>query len=151
MSDIEISQEMAADAAKIYDLVSDLPRMGQWSPENTGGRWLAGATGPAVGAKFKGTNKHKFLRWSTTVTVTDAVPGKRFAFNVDYLGVPISTWSYDFEPDGAGCKVVESWTDRRPTWMKLASAPVMQVADRGAHNRRTMQATLAALRAAAEK
>ena len=151
MTDVEVSQEMAADAATVYDLVSDLPRMGQWSPENTGGRWLAGATAPAVGAKFKGTNKHKFLRWSTTVTVTDATPGKRFAFNVDYLGVPISTWAYDFEPDGAGCKVVESWSDRRPTWMKLASVPVMQVPDRNAHNQRNMQAKLAALKAAAER
>jgi hypothetical protein len=151
VSDVEVSQEMAADAAKVYDLVSDLPRMGQWSPENTGGRWLAGGTGPAVGAKFKGTNRHKFLRWSTTVTVTDAEPGKRFAFDVTYGPVPISTWEYDFESDGSGCKVVESRTDRRPTWMKLASVPVMQVPDRNAHNRRNMQATLAALKAAAER
>lgn len=151
MSDIEVSQDMAADPVKVYDLVSDLPRMGQWSPENTGGRWLAGATGPTVGAKFKGTNRHKVLRWSTTVTVTDAVPGKRFAFNVDYGPVPISTWAYDFEPADEGCRVVESWTDRRPTWMKVASVPVMQVADRSAHNRKNMQATLAALKNAAEK
>jgi len=151
MSDVEVSQDMAADPAKVYDLVSDLPRMGQWSPENTGGRWLAGATGPAVGAKFKGTNRHRLLRWSTTVKVTDASPGKRFAFEVTYGPVPISTWAYEFEPDGSGCKVVESWSDRRPTWMKIASVPLMQVADRNAHNRRNMQATLAALKAAAEK
>jgi hypothetical protein len=151
MSDVEVSQAMAADAMKVYELVSDLPRMGQWSPENTGGRWLSGASGPAVGAKFKGTNKHKFLRWSTTVIVTDAVPGKRFAFDVTYGPVPISRWAYDFQPDGSGCTVVESWTDRRPTWMKLASVPVMQVSDRNAHNQRNMQATLAALKAAAER
>ena len=150
MSDVEVSQAMAADPAKVYELVSDLPRMGQWSPENTGGRWLAGAAGPSVGAKFKGTNRHKLLRWSTTVTVTDAEPGKRFAFDVTYGPVPISTWTYDFAADGAGCTVTESWSDRRPTWMKVASVPLMQVPDRAAHNRRNMQATLDALKNAAE-
>ena len=58
-----------ATPQEAYALVSDLPRMGELSPENTGGRWLKGATGPAVGARFKGTNRNGVRRWSTTATV----------------------------------------------------------------------------------
>ena len=51
------NEPFVADAIELYDLVSDLPRMGEWSPENTGGKWVNGAAGPVVGARFKGSNK----------------------------------------------------------------------------------------------
>jgi hypothetical protein len=150
VSDIEVSQQVSADSRRVYDLVSDLPRMGQWSPENTGGRWIDGAAGAALGAKFKGSNRQGFRRWSTVVTVIAAEPGKRFAFDVHTGPVHVSTWDYRFVEDGSGCRVVESWTDRRPGWMKLVAVPVTGVKDRGAHNRRNMEVTLAALKQAAE-
>jgi hypothetical protein len=150
MSDVEVSAQIRADAATVWSMVSDLPRMGEWSPENTGGRWIQGATGPGVGARFKGSNRHGFRRWSTTVTVTEAEPGRRFAFDVDFWGVPISQWGYELAERDGTTDVVESWSDRRPAWMRVGSIPVMGVADRNAHNRRNMEKTLAALKAAAE-
>jgi uncharacterized protein YndB with AHSA1/START domain len=150
MSDAEATTTIGADPVRVYNLVSDLPRMGEWSPENIGGKWADGATGAAVGAKFRGNNRRGPLRWSTTVEVTEATPGKRFAFDVTYGPVPISTWEYTFEADGQGCRVTESWFERRPTWMKLAGVPMMAVADRAKHNQRGMKTTLAALKVAAE-
>jgi hypothetical protein len=150
MADVEVTETMAADPATVYGLVSDVTRMGRWSPETTSCRWLDGADGPQVGARFRGTNRHRLLRWSTTCTVTAAEPGRRFAFDVDFGGVPISTWAYDLVPTRTGCEVTESWSDRRPQWMRVGSVPVMGIADRAGHNRRGMQATLAALRTAAE-
>lgn len=151
MTDVVVSADIDADAATVWRLVSDLPRMGSWSPENTGGRWLGGATGPAVGAKFRGNNRKGLRRWSTTCTVTDATEGKRFAFDVAFGPVAISTWEYDLETTGGGTRITESWTDRRPTWMKVTSAPLMGVPDRAAHNRAGMEQTLAGLKAAAEQ
>jgi uncharacterized protein YndB with AHSA1/START domain len=151
MSDVEVSTEIKADPATVYRLVSDLPRMGEWSPENTGGRWLDGSTGPAPGARFRGSNKHGFRRWSTSVQVTAADEGREFAFDVTYGPLSIATWRYTFEADGDTTVVTESWADRRPGWMRAASGPVMGVMDRAGHNRRNMEATLAALKAAAEK
>ena len=150
MTDVTVSADINAPADKVWSLVSDLPRMGEWSPENTGGRWLAGATGPTVGARFRGSNAKGLRRWSTTCVVTDATPGKRFAFEVTYGPLAISTWEYDLSGDSASTRVTESWTDRRPSWMKLASGPVMGVFDRNEHNRRGMEHTLAALKKAAE-
>lgn len=68
------SRDIAAPAEKLWSLVSDLPRMGEWSPENAGGKWVKGATGPALGARFKGNNKNGVRRWSTTVTSWRASP-----------------------------------------------------------------------------
>lgn len=151
MADVEVSEEVRAAAAVVYDLLSDVTRMGRWSPETTSCRWLGAATGPQVGARFKGTNRHgPLLRWSTTCTVTEAEPGRRFAFVVDFAGVPISRWAYDLVPTPTGCTLTESWTDLRARPLRIASVPVMGIADRAAHNRRNMAATLTALRLAAE-
>ena len=45
---VEVTKVIAAAPERVYELVSDLPRMGEWSPENTGGTWIKGAKGPAV-------------------------------------------------------------------------------------------------------
>ena len=149
MADVEVTERIAAPATKVYDMVSDLPRMGEWSPENTGGTWRKGATGPAVGAQFRGTNRNGLAFWTTSVTVTAADAGRRFAFDVDFLGVPISTWEYTFDDAPGGCVVTEQWTDRRPGWMRVTSIAT-GVRDRTSHNRQNMQATLTKLKAAAE-
>jgi hypothetical protein len=82
--------------------------------------------------------------------VTESEPGRRFSFAVRFGPLPISEWSYSFEPVDGGCRVVEQWWDRRPGWLRLTSPIAMGVIDRAAHNRRGMQATLAALKTAAE-
>lgn len=151
MADVEVTEQVRAEPSVVYDLVSDVTRMGSWSPETTSCRWLGGATGPAVGARFRGTNRHgPLLRWTTTCTVTAAEPGRRFAFDVDFAGVPIARWVYDLEPTPTGCTVTESWDDRRGRPLQIASVPLMGIADRAEHNRRSMQTTLTALRLAAE-
>lgn len=151
MADVEVTEQVRAKPSVVYDLVSDVTRMGSWSPETTSCRWLGGATGPAVGARFRGTNRHgPLLRWTTTCTVTAAEPGRRFAFDVDFAGVPIARWAYDLEQTPTGCTVTESWDERRGRPLQIASVPLMGIADRAEHNRRSMQTTLTALRLAAE-
>ncbi|MFM8383175.1 MAG: SRPBCC family protein, partial [Actinomycetota bacterium] len=60
---VVVTREVAAPPERIWAMVSDLPRMGEWSPENQGGEWLNGATGPAVGVRFKGQNKNGKKSW----------------------------------------------------------------------------------------
>jgi uncharacterized protein YndB with AHSA1/START domain len=148
--DVSVELRIAASPTRLYDLVSDVTRMGEWSPENTGGRWLRGAAGASVGARFRGSNRNRGRRWSTTCTVVTAAPGREFAFEVDFVKVPISRWSYEFVEDGDGTVVTERWHDRRPRWMERVSKPVMGVKSRADHNRDGMRATLAALQSAAE-
>ena len=143
---------MAASPDRVWALVSDVTRIGEFSPETFEAEWLDGATGPEPGARFRGhvrRNGRGPVYW-TTCTVTAADAGKNFAFEVTYGPLAISTWEYTFTPNGDNTTVVEEWTDRRPLWMKIGSGPVMGVADRAAHNRRGMEHTLEKLKVTAE-
>lgn len=141
---------MAAPAARVYELVSDLAGMARLAQEYSGGRWLGGATGPEVGARFRGTNRRGARLWTTVATVTDARP-ERFAFVVRSLGMPVSRWQYDIEPADGGCRVTESTWDLRPAWFKPLSALATGVRDRGTQNQANIEATLARLKQAAER
>lgn len=148
---VEVETHIAAAPAHVYALVSDVTNMGRWSPETHTCKWVKGATGPAVGARFRGSNKARWRRWSTTSTVAIADEGKCFAFDVAFGPVSIARWTYEFHPDGDGTRVVEIWDDRRPRSFVKPSAVVMNVPDRAGHNRAGMEATLAALKAAVEQ
>src|SRR5271156_1062152 len=89
-----VTQDIAAPPEKVWALVSDLPRMGEWSPENAGGKWVKGASGPALGAVFEGTNKNGFRRWSTVVTVVACEPGVVFEFAVTSGPFAVASWRY---------------------------------------------------------
>lgn len=147
---VTVTEDIAAPAELVWSMVADLPRMGEWSPENEGARWLRGASGPGTGAVFRGTNRHGRRRWSTTGTVVECQPGRLFSFRISAAGLPISEWRYAVEPAGAGCRVTETWIDQRGTIAKALGKPVSGVADRSLHNRRTMEETLRRLKAAAE-
>ena len=56
--------EVCASPSQLYDAVSDVRRMGEWSPECQRCEWIDEAVGPAVGARFKGRNRRGIIRWS---------------------------------------------------------------------------------------
>ena len=143
--------EVHAPPEAVYALVSDLSRMSGLSEELDSHSWLGGAREAAVGARFRGHNKRAWRRWSTTATVTDAEPGRRFAFEVHSVaGIPVSRWQYDIEATENGCRVEEQTWDRRPSWFRPMANLITGVRDRAEHNRRNMEHTLSRLKAAAE-
>jgi hypothetical protein len=141
---------------KLYELVSDVTRMGEWSPETIGCRWLGGATGPTVGARFKGTNRRAFLRWSTKPRVVAAEPGREFAFVVNLMVFhrDMTKWRYQFEPaaDG-GTDVTESFEmmGDLPWYISFGERWLMKIKDRKADLEAGMQCTLERIKAVAEK
>ena len=146
MDEVAVEQRIPAPPDAVYALVSDVTRMGEWSPETTSCRWVGGATGPVVGARFRGANRRGWRQWSTTCTVSEAEPGRRFAFDVRFGGMPVSHWAYEFTSDGDGCIVRETWQDKRAAWMKRFSPYVMGVRNQAEFNREGMVGTLAKLR-----
>jgi uncharacterized protein YndB with AHSA1/START domain len=147
---VSVTREIAAPADHVWKLVSDLTRMGEWSPENTGGKWTHGATGPAVGARFKGTNANGRKRRSISAVVTRCDPGVCLEFAVSAAGLSIARWTYDLEPAGSGCRVTETFTDARGRIAKAFGGPASGVTDRPNHNRAGMEHTLANLATVAE-
>lgn len=141
-----------APPEKLYELVSDVRRMGEWSPETRRAEWVGGATGPAVGARFKGTNQHGPVRWSTKPRVVVADEGREFAFVVSHLGKDMTKWSYRFEPDGEGTTVTESFEMLvdMPWYIAASERWLMGVKDRKADLEAAMALTLQRLKVVAD-
>lgn len=147
---VSAERPIAAPAEQVWAMVADVTRMGEWSPENERGEWIGGATGPAVGAKFKGYNRNSKKTWTTVNVVTEAEPGTVFAFETNAVGLAVARWEYRFEPTDDGCRVTESWTDRRGRFIRVVGGWASGVDDRAQHNRAGMERTLEALAAAAQ-
>ena len=128
---LSVTRDIEAPADRVWGMVSDITRMGEWSPEAQAGTWLGGATGPTPGAKFRGVNQNGPKRWRTTCEVVHAEPGRAFAFRVKAKGFKVSEWRYTFEPTATGCRVTETWTDQRNAIAKAAGKPISGVGERG--------------------
>lgn len=138
---VTVSKAIAAPADRICDLVSDITSMHRYSTENVAGEWLDGETGPAVGARFKGTNRLGTTTWSTKPVVTAYEPGRLFAFKVP--GRSGATWTYRFEPTEDGTLVTESMSQDRPSPFPIRFLQRRAgVTDRGAHLAAAMTTTL---------
>jgi len=151
MADLRESLAVSAPADAVYDLVADLPRMGEWSPECERVTWRGGATSAAKGAQFLGYNRAGSIRWMTQGDVVTAESGRHLAFEIHFGLLNIARWEYFIVPDDAdpsSCTVVEEWTDRRPGW--YAASADKAFGSRAKTNHRGMQETLANLKLAAE-
>jgi len=137
---------------KVWDLVSDITRMGEYSPEVVEAEWLNGATGPAVGARYRGHVKRNenwpVLYW-TECEITECVPGKVFEFAVVMRDRPVNTWRYEFrETDDGGCDATESFDLGGNVWVKIWRPLGGFLRQR--RNQRDMRTTLLRVKAVAE-
>ena len=142
---------IARSPADLYDMISDVTRMGEWSPVCKACWWDDGA-GPAVGAWFTGRNELAGRDpWETRSKVVAASPGEEFAFMV---GGTLARWGYTFTQVEGGTRVTESW-EMRPAGIERFEERYGPDAAAQVHNRfeaaRTgIPVTLAALKRVAE-
>lgn len=137
-----------APVDRVWALIGDVTRTGEWSPENTGAVWLDGATGPAVGARFKGTNRRGRTRWTTTCEVIAAEPGREFAFVTGSRDKPATVWRYLLEPTAGGARVTESFELVKPLGAvsRLLTRITTGVQDRRADLEENVRVSLANLK-----
>lgn len=146
-----VTLEIEADAQALYAMVSDLPRIGEWSPECEGVTWEGDVTTPAEGTTFVGHNAvgpGRRIRYSRHGSVLAAEPGREFTFITDEGGRPSTVWSYRFTPVAEGrTRVTESYEVRWiPTWARIIDIPT----NRHRELVDAMRHTLAQLKSAAE-
>lgn len=147
---IEISRDIAASPKAIYDAISDVTRMGEWSEECHACQWTDGSTGPVVGATFEGHNRNGEHTWTSQCTVTEAEPGSAFTFECSMFDFHFSTWGYRIDEIAGGSRVTEWSEDLRPESVLEFSEKMSGVTDRGARNRQTISGTLERLATALE-
>ena len=148
---IEITRDIKASPDAVYAAIADVTRMGEWSIECHACEWQEGFDGPAVGAVFDGHNRNGDKEWTTQGTVTEADPGKAFAFQCSMNGFHFSTWGYRIEPTETGSRVTEWSENLLPESALEMSKQISGIDDRTARNRETMSTTLERLAAALER
>lgn len=101
-NDLERQIDINASPEAVWSIISDLRRMGEWSPQ---ARRMIVRGGPVhLGTKTFNINHKGLLHWTTTSVVTAFDPGKYLAFHVP---VNRTTWSYRIEPTDTGVRLIE--------------------------------------------
>ncbi len=145
-----VTVHIAAPPERVWELVSDVTKIGKYSPETFEAEWVDGATGPAVGAKFRGHVKRNGIGpvYWTTCVVSACVPGREFAFGVGPADKPLNVWRYELQASGDGTDVTESFTLANTAALRLYWAVLGWA--RGKTNRNDMRTTLERIKAELE-
>jgi len=144
-TDGQVSEHVQASPEELYDLVADVTRIGEFSPECVAARWIDGEPPARPGMRFRGRNAAtRLLRWSRLCEVVTAEPAREFSFRtVATVTKPDSTlWTYRFQPVDGGTDVTESYEI-----VKLPPRPVLALyrrllphhMDMRPHLRRTLE------------
>ncbi|MHB1785766.1 MAG: SRPBCC family protein [Acidimicrobiales bacterium] len=146
----QVHLHMDAPPDKVWSLLADLERMGEWSPECYRVAWLGSACSPAKpGARFKGWNRFGPMRWSMTCEIKTADPGQELSWSTIQRGRELVRWRYRLEPAAGGTDVAESfevlWL---PPMARIAEDLLMR--DRDRRREEGMRSTLERIKAAAE-
>lgn len=105
------SRYIEASPEALYALISDVTRTPEYSPEVVKCTWIKGATGPVVGARFKAINHAgRVPDWPNKPVITVTEPNRTFAFERTEVGGGTIEWRYEFEGQGTGTLVTESYT-----------------------------------------
>ncbi|MEV3905712.1 SRPBCC family protein [Mycobacterium sp. NPDC050551] len=146
-----VTVTMSAPADRIWELVADVRNTGRFSPEVMEAEWLDGATGPALGARFRGHVKRNEIGpvYWTVCRVTACEPGREFGFEVLIGDRPVNNWHYRFDPVDGGTDVTESF--------RMTEGPLATVFGifggqlRTRRNKRDMRKTLERIKAVVEE
>ena len=149
----EVSAHIEAPPESLYDIIADVTRMPELSPEIVRCEWLDGATGALPGVRFKARNKvSRGPSWTNKPVVTVADRGREIAWARTEPFAGTVEWRYRFEPEGSGTRVTESYEVTRPlTRVGWFISERFGERDRRTALRQGMERTLERLQAVAEE
>jgi hypothetical protein len=144
------SIRIATSPEALYGMVSDVTRIGEWSPICTACWWDEG-DGPAAGAWFTGHNETPERTWETRSQVLCAEPGREFAWTVAGGWV---RWGFTMSSEGDGAILTESWrfldAGINGFHERYGADAEAQIAERTQAAHRGIPLTLAAIKRTAE-
>jgi hypothetical protein len=118
---VEVRIWIDAAPARVWELVSDIGLMPAMSPELQSVEWLDGATGPAMGARFAGRNRHEAMgEWESTSCVVEFEPERVFGWAVGDPAEPAALWRFLLASKDSGTELSE-WVRIGPGRSGLSS------------------------------
>ncbi len=102
---VEVEILVDKNPGEMWDLITDVGRIGEWSPECVGATWLDGGTAQ-TGSRFEGRNQFGgAFRSTVTCVVTEADRPAVFEWVVldpsKAVEQPGSTWRYELASSGS--------------------------------------------------
>lgn len=111
---VEVETYVEAPPERVWEFVSDIHLPARVSGELQRTEWAEDATGPALGARFHGWNRHEARgEWQTTSTVTECEQARVFTWAVGNVDGPAATWRFTLEACGTGT-TVRQWAQMGP-------------------------------------
>jgi hypothetical protein len=111
LSDLQVSRTIAVAASPehVYEIISDVTRIGELSPVCKAAWWDEGS-GPREGGWFTGRNEVEGRDpWERHCEIITAEPGHAFGWVAGGREQGVAEWSYRFRPIEQGTEVEESW------------------------------------------
>ncbi len=100
---IEQTIDVEAPVSRVWALVSDLPRLAEWSPQVVRTH-LRGGRPVRLGTRMINLNRRGLLVWPTQAKVVRLEPERVVAFKIRENQ---STWSFTLEPTASGTRIVQ--------------------------------------------
>jgi len=95
---------------QVFDRVADLSRMPELSPECVNVEWVKG-DGSGIGDQFKGWNRIGPAGWWTNGWIIERARPRRLVVETSTIygerDEPTNRWTYEFQEDPGGTRVVE--------------------------------------------
>ncbi|MFC9790132.1 SRPBCC family protein [Rhodococcus sp. NPDC127528] len=150
---VEVTEHLACSPERAWALITDIELPTRADGELQRAEWLDGATGVAVGARFRGYNADPRIgEWHTEPEIIEVEDGRRWVWRVGPADAPLAVWGFEVDPDGDGA-VVRQWakvgTGRSPLSDFIDQHPDKEgtiLARRMAVWRAGMEANLSALK-----
>ncbi|WP_372406554.1 SRPBCC family protein [Streptomyces luteireticuli] len=118
--------------SEVWKLVSDIGLPARLSPELQRTAWLDGATGPELGARFEGFNRHPVAgEWRSVSHVVALEPERRFGWAVtkddaDDPATALAIWTFELHPEDGGTRLsfaARVWPERTKLGAMMDGAP----------------------------
>jgi uncharacterized protein YndB with AHSA1/START domain len=111
---VEVETYIDAPPSRVWELVTDIELPARFSAEFQGATWLDDASGPAVGASFRGRNQHQAVgEWETTSFVVACERERVFGWAVIDPAHPSASWRFELQPEGTGTRL-KQWAQVGP-------------------------------------
>ena len=147
---LEATVEITASPQQVWQVISDLKRMGEWSPQCRKVVVRGGTV--KLGAKTINVNKRGLLVWPTTATVVRFEPNKQIAYRISENR---TVWGFEITPTDTGVRLTERREAKNGETTKVSST-LINLAMGGTESfdaelEEGMRETLVKIKAAAER
>jgi len=108
------SVHASAPPEAVWQVLTDVTRVGEWSHECHTAAWTAGSTHAAIGARFRGSNRAGSARWSRPCTIYYCNAPFEFGYRTrgGRLMRDSTEWYFALEPEDGGTRIIQRYRIR---------------------------------------